>query len=255
VWVEEEMRVCPYCHKEFDEPHQFKICDACRMRCRENEVKRRARAKANFGNICPQCLKPLESTQYKLCAACRAYQRSRADYKVKWAQKNRQKRIAAGLCAHCGEPNDSEGFKHCSKCREDVREWFDNHPDYASVYMATWREDNQEMRREYQKGWYDGNYERYKVYNQNRKARKLGNGGELPQGIETVLFEQQEGLCYLCGELLYRGFNDPLSIDHLVPISRGGRNDTSNVKLAHLSCNMKKSIRTHDEYLEHLSKL
>ena len=61
------------------------------------------------------------------------------------------------------------------------------------------------------------------------------------------LFNKSNGICYLCGELCdwgnmidgNAGDNYP-SIDHVIPLSKGGTHTWDNVKLAHRSCNLAK---------------
>lgn len=63
-----------------------------------------------------------------------------------------------------------------------------------------------------------------------------------------ALYKRDSGVCYLCGKLCdwndkdgnVVGSNYP-SIDHMIPISRGGLHAWTNVKLAHFECNWKKS--------------
>ena len=63
-----------------------------------------------------------------------------------------------------------------------------------------------------------------------------------------ALYRRDSGVCYLCGEPC--DWDDKTdktvgptypSIDHMVPISRGGLHSWANVKLAHFECNWKKS--------------
>ena len=63
-----------------------------------------------------------------------------------------------------------------------------------------------------------------------------------------ALYRRDSGVCYLCGKPC--DWNDKTdktvgptypSIDHMVPISRGGLHAWTNVKLAHFECNWKKS--------------
>lgn len=61
------------------------------------------------------------------------------------------------------------------------------------------------------------------------------------------LFERDGGVCWLCGELCdytadINGNMYP-SIDHVVPISKGGKDEWSNIKLAHRICNAKRGNR------------
>ena len=64
------------------------------------------------------------------------------------------------------------------------------------------------------------------------------------------LFTRDAGKCYLCGEQCdwsdrtenVTGMRYP-SIEHVVPVSRGGLHSWENVRLAHFGCNIKKSNR------------
>ena len=46
--------------------------------------------------------------------------------------------------------------------------------------------------------------------------------------------------CYLCGEIAD-------TIDHVIPISRGGTNDIENLRPACYDCNMRKGSKTLEE--------
>jgi len=51
------------------------------------------------------------------------------------------------------------------------------------------------------------------------------------------IYERDKYTCYLCGEQFSEG---KLSIDHVIPISRGGRNDWNNMATCCKNCNWKK---------------
>lgn len=50
------------------------------------------------------------------------------------------------------------------------------------------------------------------------------------------LYEQQKGLCYICGEAL----GDKFEIDHILALADGGTNDIGNLCVVHRTCNAKK---------------
>lgn len=54
-------------------------------------------------------------------------------------------------------------------------------------------------------------------------------------------FEAQEGRCYLCGGLMDRDYMPGsvtwATVDHIVPLSRGGTWDAENLAAAHRGCN------------------
>ena len=73
----------------------------------------------------------------------------------------------------------------------------------------------------------------------------------------AAMWQEQNGRCYLCGGqmnplpiyLSSRRY-DPLvaTIEHRIPISRGGTHDRENVSLAHAQCNLRKNAKTVEEY-------
>ena len=198
-----------------------------------------------------------------MCDACREYGRA-------WRKEHPEKRREYKRKCRSENPEYKSEYRrryywaNPEKERVGAREWNKAHAEERQEYMLKWREENkehvQQYRRQYREAnleyqreqvrrWQKENPERCAIYNPNRRVRIEGNGGVLPVNAEKVLFEQQNGLCYLCGDLLYGRLNDPLSIEHKVPVSRGGSNDTSNVGLAHLSCNLRKSTKTPEEFL------
>lgn len=68
------------------------------------------------------------------------------------------------------------------------------------------------------------------------------------------LYKRDKGICYICGskcdyeDYTYRGNifiagNNYPSIDHVIPLCKGGKDDWSNIKLAHRICNSIKSAK------------
>lgn len=76
-----------------------------------------------------------------------------------------------------------------------------------------------------------------------RRALKAGAAAG-PAFSNADVFERDGWVCGLCSEPVDRGvsYPDPLSasLDHVVPLSRGGAHSFENVQLAHLVCNVRK---------------
>ena len=70
------------------------------------------------------------------------------------------------------------------------------------------------------------------------RARKRGLPAE-PVSPRAV-FERDEWKCGLCSEQVDR---KDASLDHIIPVSRGGWHVESNLQLAHLRCNQSKGNR------------
>lgn len=82
-----------------------------------------------------------------------------------------------------------------------------------------------------------------------RRARQYGVGHE-PYSRQAV-YDRDGGDCQLCGEHidLSISYPDPMyfSIDHVIPLSKGGHDHFDNVQSAHMICNQEKK----DRLLEH----
>jgi 5-methylcytosine-specific restriction endonuclease McrA len=115
-----------------------------------------------------------------------------------------------GACQHCG--NNCETYV-CRDCQQ------------ASV-------------EKYRKLNYD------KIRNSKRKYRKTLRGVESEPYTHNEIAQRDGWRCQLCKKKVDRRLKYPhlmsMSIDHIVPISRGGTDVRSNVQLAHFSCNSKK---------------
>jgi 5-methylcytosine-specific restriction endonuclease McrA len=62
-----------------------------------------------------------------------------------------------------------------------------------------------------------------------------------PALTNTALFARDRSICLYCGNHYNRG---ELTRDHVLPVSKGGRDEWENVVSACLACNLKKSNRT-----------
>jgi 5-methylcytosine-specific restriction endonuclease McrA len=83
-------------------------------------------------------------------------------------------------------------------------------------------------------------------HSSRRRAQKLSNGST--ENVESrVVFERDEWTCGLCCNEIDAGLVWPHpysgSLDHKVPLSRGGTHAYKNVQAAHLRCNISKGNR------------
>lgn len=92
--------------------------------------------------------------------------------------------------------------------------------------------------------------------NKLKRDNRIKNGSKIDYITLRQLFKRDNGICWLCGKkcnyedkqykiskngrnYLATGPNYP-SVDHVIPLSKGGTHTWDNVKLAHKSCNSKK---------------
>ena len=90
-----------------------------------------------------------------------------------------------------------------------VKNWNKNHPKERSKYMT--------------------------FVNSVRRGRKLANGGTFTKEEWLLLIDKHEHKCYYCKQIVGK-----LTIDHYIPLSKGGSNFIDNIVPACFSCNCKK---------------
>ena len=98
----------------------------------------------------------------------------------------------------------------------------------------------------WQKKYHQKHPEKQKIL--NRKRRALKRGVRHVAYATDYIFERDGWICQLCGRKINRRLKYPnprsKSIDHIVPLSKGGNDSPSNVQAAHLRCNMIKKAKS-----------
>lgn len=110
------------------------------------------------------------------------------------------------------------------------------------LYLQWYTEANREESRRRSAEWQKANHDRVIETQRRRRARKRG-ATIGPVDLEALW----TGTCGICGEAMDRSLRrpDPLSksIDHILPLSKGGAHAQSNLQWAHLVCNFRKGDR------------
>lgn len=194
------------------------------------------------------------------CRSAVKYQRTLADgrYEAEQAaareRTKRRQRADARPCPHCGVPLLNPRRKQCGKpdCKrafnaDRMREWNRNyktthgqwpHRNYGEGQRAY------ERRRRQEKGHWRHLYpERAAAYDARRRA--LVEQARTTETFAPIdVHTRDDWTCKLCllpidPEIAWP---DPMSpsVDHVIPLSRGGAHAMHNVQSAHLGCNSSK---------------
>lgn len=126
------------------------------------------------------------------------------------------------------------------KAREWNRDWRRANPTKAREMIHNWREAHPEAVREMSR-------------NESRKRRAHLRGAESENISLEYIHKRDGGRCQLCGKKVNMKLKhpDPMSpsLDHIVPLAKGGSNLRTNVQLTHWICNVQKGTRAFGEQL------
>lgn len=134
--------------------------------------------------------------------------------------------------------------KELARIKANRRRFADRRKEYQKVYRQTHREQRKLWARNHYK---DNPTVRLKnhVHSRNRKMRmKMVEGTHTATDIKR-LYEDQDGRCLYCGIGL---LESEVTVDHVVPITRGGSNWSDNLVVCCKSCNSSKNNRTIPEW-------
>jgi hypothetical protein len=139
--------------------------------------------------------------------------------------------------------------------------YWKNNKDKKKGYDKKYHDKHLEESKEYAKAYYLKNKKKMRAYMKDytiknkakllpmwqrnylkRRARLAGVNSERYEKLDV--FKRDNGTCYICSEnidvLLEWPHPKSFSIDHVVPLSKGGNNTLDNVASTHLRCNLSK---------------
>lgn len=137
---------------------------------------------------------------------------------------------------------------------EKQRAWLIANPDKYSVYkqktiewvkvnpqyQKEWYQSNKKLRNEINARWLKQNPEKRKEYARKRRISKRGSRSfkVLPKELRRLKSQP----CFYCGS------KENITVDHVIPLSRGGYDSIGNILPACISCNSQKNARFIMEY-------
>jgi 5-methylcytosine-specific restriction endonuclease McrA len=127
-----------------------------------------------------------------------------------------------------------------------VKQAYAEDPEAVKRRVAQWQADNPDRVRAWRRFWKHNNPESIRVHGQRRRVRLLAVGGEISKSDWLQVLAQFT----VCGEVCCAYCSKPCepTMDHVVPISRGGRHEPDNVLPACAICNASKGARLIHEW-------
>ena len=124
--------------------------------------------------------------------------------------------------------------------KKRTNNWYKNNKEKAIEASRKWRAKNIKHRLEYEKEWRKNNPEITKAQKQTRRAKKYGNGGSYTAKEWRDLCDKYGNKCLCCGK------ETKLTIDHVIPVTKGGTSYIENIQPLCFSCNRHKSTKIID---------
>ena len=147
----------------------------------------------------------------------REYTAARREYNLRY-KANHRKELA------------EQELKRYYANRDAIRE-----KDRAKYKLDT---DRQKANQDRVKKWAKANPEKKRLQRAacNRKRRAIGGSHFSTNVVRTVL-ARENYRCHICGKKIQPG---QVTFDHIVPVSMGGTDESTNLRLAHLTCNSRR---------------
>jgi 5-methylcytosine-specific restriction endonuclease McrA len=121
------------------------------------------------------------------------------------------------------------------------KKYFEENKDKILERCRKWYAENSGIHNQRVKDWHQRNPDKRLSYVHTRRARKLANGGSYSVDEWNDLKKQCGYSCMCCGR------KEPairLTVDHIVPIAKGGSNDIGNIQPLCMRCNKSKATKT-----------
>jgi 5-methylcytosine-specific restriction endonuclease McrA len=140
--------------------------------------------------------------------------------------------VAEKYCGGCSQMRPVTDFCRDRSAKDGLQCWC------RKCENAHARDKYPEVNRKSVDTWEKKNPDKVLATIHRRRARKL-NAFVEDVSIDR-LYELANGVCQICKEPCTR---EDASIDHIIPLSKGGEHSYKNTQLAHLKCNCKKGNR------------
>ena len=167
-------------------------------------------------------------------------------------KKKMDARSKAYQLAHAEEIKvKKKAYQLANKKRIKVRkhnyhkDYYDKNKKQINARIKTYRLAHKKEMANRNKAYRLRNPDKWREYWRKRRASKRGVKHEAY--ATNYIFERDNWVCQICGRKINRKLKYPNprsgSIDHIVPLSKGGNDSPINIQATHLRCNLGKYAR------------
>ena len=203
-------------------------CTICGEEKEIHEFNKEKRKKSGFRSDCKKCCSKRKKIYYKnniekSLEDMRQYYLRNKETALKrakaWYESNKDKRIVSSR-----KWREKNKDKYLESCRKATKKWMKNNPEYRNK----WRKENPLKSRQ---------------YDHNRRAILRNDKNKISADEWMAVLDFYEHKCLRCGK---SDKEVDLHIDHVIPVSKSGKNVIENIQPLCKSCNSKKYTRVTD---------
>ncbi len=185
----------------------------------------------------------LSPVRFKVCPSCGCTKPLTADFfHVSRASKTGH----TPSCSVCLR-SKRKAYYYANPEAEKARhgEWVRNNRVRANEQAAASKAKYPERYKETQRRWRQQNKARILAKNRARKAMiRAAERDHYDDAELHAMWVEQDGLCFYCDTPLFAVYH----VEHKTPLSRGGTDRLTNICLSCPACNLRKGVRTTEEY-------
>lgn len=154
-----------------------------------------------------------------------------------------------------------EYYKNPERNRENARKFYHKNTEVILVKQKIWRAENPEVYLNASRRWKENNKERYRanhrewtknnaehVRNYNRMRRAHARGATIQDFSDEQLMQRMSVYGFKCAYCDEGNFEH---IDHVIPLSKGGKHCLANLRPACAPCNLSKHNKSLKDWLEY----
>lgn len=233
---------CVVCGVDFEKERQGgRPPSVCSQECKAEQARRRA---SDWYAANPERVKNYrEINREKIAEGNRAYYATNPE-----AEKKRARRWQVANPDKVAVIKQRE--KYSGKPRARAAKFRAENPELFKQRQRDYYWSNPEVGRKRALQWAKDNPEKAARLNSrnNRRRKAVMRGASLTERFDAAdIYERDAWICGLCGRPIDQTLKYPdrmsASLDHVVPISKGGQHTRANAQAAHYTCNSSKRDR------------
>jgi len=162
---------------------------------------------------------------------------------------SRDRTTVSGYCAYCKECNKAKNKRIYQKQRlarlEKAAAYREDNRDKIRKSMVKYNRKNASLIATKMRKYRKDNPDKVKETLTRSRMKRYGNRGKVEQVSREAVFAKDAEACYLCETSLTL---ETMSLDHEMPLVRGGDHTLENCRCACWPCNNSKRDKTAEEY-------